>query len=211
MATGAATRHDTFCNATSDAVVSIGGVSGDMSTILKVHGITTITTLADSLGCTDETKLSTLLSVHLDHPALVNCSTTSYPDLHVERPQHPLNLPFCKITISARGMENTPERRPDLPTKLQYNWLAVFSIPDLPTELPYSLLTVFRGYRAGKLHYYDDDLECYLDPPTKLRYSWLTTFQVSKAGLLQSLLNTTQNYDYLYMQRSTLGLRIPCD
>ena len=186
-----------------------------MSTNLEVHAITTradsITTLADSLGCTDETKLSTLLSVHLDHPALVNCSTTSYPDLHVERPQHPLNLPFCKITISARGMENTLERRPDLPTKLQYNWLAVFSIPDLPTELPYSLLTVFRGYRAGKLHYYDDDLECYLDPPTKLRYSWLTTFQVSKAGLLQSLLNSTQNYDYLYMQRSTLGLRIPCD
>ena len=179
-----------------------------MSTNLEVHGITT---LADSLGCTDETNLSTVLSVHLDHPVLVNCSTTNYPDLHVGRPQDPLDLPLCKTTISTPRIENTLERRPDLPTKLQYNWLTVFSIPDLPTELPYSLLTVFRGYRAGKLHYYDDDLECYLDPPTKLRYSWLTTFQGSKAGLLQSLLNTTQNYDYLYMQRSTRGLRIPRD
>ena len=130
-----------------------------MSTNLEVHGITT---LADSLGCTDETNLSTVPSVPLDYPVLVNCSTTNYPDLHVERPQHPLNLPFCKITISARGMENTLERRPDLPTKLQYNWLAVFSIPDLPTELPYSLLTVCRVYRAGKLHYYDDNLELFL-------------------------------------------------
>lgn len=157
-----------------------------MSTNLEVHGITTladsITTLADSLGCTDETTLSTVLSVHLDHHVLVNCRTANYPDLHVERPQDPLDLPLCKTTISTRGIENTLERRPDLPTKLQYSWLAVFTIPDPPTELPYSLLTVCRVSKAGKLHHYDDNLECYLDPPTKLRYSWLTTFRVSKAG-----------------------------
>ena len=71
-----------------------------MSTNLEIHGITiladSITTLADSLGCTDETTLS----VHLDHPVLVNCSTTNYLDLHVERPQDPLDLPLCKTTSS---------------------------------------------------------------------------------------------------------------
>ena len=70
-------------------------------------------------------------------------------------------------------------------------------IPDLPTDLPYSLLTVCRVYRAGKLHHYDDNLECYLDLPTKLQYSWLTAFRVYKAGHLHHywmLLNTLTTY-----------------